>query len=372
MITCLEVENYRGFPKYRMAGMSRVNLLVGRNNSGKTCLLEAVELLASRGGLQVVERIARQRGELIYEMSESDARRPYIDISHFFCGHDFDLGSSFRVCPSRSIGGLVFEIIGRSQIPERTPLTGFDTDPTLASHFLEVHLTGHKPSVRVTLAILPVSENGAIPTMVGGRSSYERVRRSNLNPVRFLTQDSPERGSLGQMWDLVSTEGRERDVVEALRILEPRLSSVVFLSGGERPFRFEPRSGILLGFEGSQRRSPLGSHGEGMRRLLALALALVTTQDGVLLIDEVDTGLHYSIMGDLWLLIVEAARRNGVQVFLTTHSLDCVRGLAWLCANHPHLGSEVSLQKIVPELEEAVALDAEQIRIAYDQEIEVR
>ena len=109
-----------------------------------------------------------------------------------------------------------------------------------------------------------------------------------------------------------------------------------------------------------------------MRRLLALALSLVRTKGGILLIDEIDTGLHYSIMGDLWLFIIQAAQRYGVQVFATTHSWDCVRGLAWLCDNYPDLGAEVSLQKIEPRLAESVAHDAEQILIAADLGIEVR
>ena len=105
----------------------------------------------------------------------------------------------------------------------------------------------------------------------------------------------------------------------------------------------------------------------------AFSLALACTGGGApLLIDEIDTGLHYSIMGDLWEMVVEMARRNNVQVFATTHSLDCVRGLAWLCEHHPDLGDDVSLQTIDPDLEESVASDARGIRIAVEQDIEVR
>lgn len=103
-----------------------------------------------------------------------------------------------------------------------------------------------------------------------------------------------------------------------------------------------------------------------------MALALATTKGGVLLIDEVDTGLHYSILGDVWLLIVEAAKRLNIQVFLTTHSYDCVRALAWLCQTRPDLGPEVSIQKIERKLDRSVSLDAKQIQIAIEQDIEVR
>jgi predicted ATP-dependent endonuclease of OLD family len=109
-----------------------------------------------------------------------------------------------------------------------------------------------------------------------------------------------------------------------------------------------------------------------MRRMLALSLSLARSQNGILLIDEIDTGMHYSIMGDMWLLVADAAKQHNIQVFVTTHSFDCVRGLDWLCRHHPELGSEVALHKIERDLDKAVSLDAEQIKIAVQQDIEVR
>jgi hypothetical protein len=173
------------------------------------------------------------------------------------------------------------------------------------------------------------------------------------------------------MWDKVNIEGRQTEIITAMQILEPSLKDLFFLTS-DKSARDGSQSGILAAFEGHPKRVPLGSYGEGMRRLLALALALACAHGDVLLVDEIDTGLHYSVMGDLWRMVVESARRNDVQVFATTHSLDCVRGLAWLCEYHPDLGEDVSLQTIDPDLEESVASDARGIRIAVEQDIEVR
>lgn len=172
------------------------------------------------------------------------------------------------------------------------------------------------------------------------------------------------------MWDQMLAEKREQEVAQAMQILEPALEDIVFQTG-ERTARFSAPGNVLVGFKGGSRRVPLGSLGDGMRRLLALSLALIRCERGILLIDEIDTGLHYSVMGDLWRLVIEAAR-NDIQVFATTHSLDCLRGLAWLCDARPELAREVSVQKIDPSLDESVALDAEQIHLACEQEIEVR
>ena len=105
---------------------------------------------------------------------------------------------------------------------------------------------------------------------------------------------------------------------------------------------------------------------------MALSLLLADLQNGILLIDEIDTGLHWTVMEDLWRLVICAAREGDVQVFATTHSYDCVRGLASLLEREPELAEEVSLQKLERRLDEAVALRGEQLPIAVTHNIELR
>src|SRR5438045_2113512 len=72
------------------------------------------------------------------------------------------------------------------------------------------------------------------------------------------------------------------------------------------------------------RNFPLYSLGNGMLRTLGISLALVSVKDGILLIDEFENGLYYSVQPDLWQLIFQVARCLNVQVFATTHSWDCI------------------------------------------------
>jgi AAA15 family ATPase/GTPase len=117
---------------------------------------------------------------------------------------------------------------------------------------------------------------------------------------------------------------------------------------------------------------PLHSLGDGMNRLFYIALALVNSRDGLLLIDEVGSGLHYSIQLELWRLIFTLASRLRVQVFATTHSNDCI--LAFQLAaqeNKEEEGMLVRLERrgnmIVP-----ILFDEERLAIATREEIEVR
>ena len=109
-----------------------------------------------------------------------------------------------------------------------------------------------------------------------------------------------------------------------------------------------------------------------MQRLLTLAILLTTVKGGILLVDEIDTGLHYSVLADMWKLVIATAIKNDIQVFATTHSLDCLRGLNEACERNPEFASEVSTQTIDRNLDVAIAGDATDLRSALDLGIEVR
>jgi len=74
-----------------------------------------------------------------------------------------------------------------------------------------------------------------------------------------------------------------------------------------------------------------------MRRLLAVSLSLARGAGGFLLIDGVDHGLHWTVMAEMWKLVVSAATESSIQVFATTHSLEYIIGLASLLRDRPDL-----------------------------------
>ena len=59
-------------------------------------------------------------------------------------------------------------------------------------------------------------------------------------------------------------------------------------------------------------------------------------------------------MEGMWWLVVEVAVKANLQIFATTHSYDCIRGLAMMLQSHPELSGEVSIQKVDTSLEQAV------------------
>jgi hypothetical protein len=155
----------------------------------------------------------------------------------------------------------------------------------------------------------------------------------------------------------------EEEAIRALRIIEPLIERVAYLSES---------SGFVVNLKSSKPRLPLGSLGGGLKHFLALVLNLLSARGGFLLVDEIDTGLHYSVMLDMWRLLVETAKRLDVQVFATTHGLDCVRALARLRNRYPDTAAEVTVHRVEKGSPKTVVYDTDEIVIAAEHHIEVR
>ncbi len=176
------------------------------------------------------------------------------------------------------------------------------------------------------------SERPSRPLSAGNFLPYRGETSDLTVPVQFITPESLEMRPLAAICDQILLDSQEGDVIAATKILDPKIESIVFLTGqGEAPPSARGRAGFVASFTDDKRRVPLGSCGDGMRRLLALSAALIRAKGGFLIVDEIDTGFHYSIMTDVWKLVVSTADRLNIQVFATTHSLDCIRGLAEVC-----------------------------------------
>ena len=367
MLQTLAMRGYRSFESYHLTNLARVNLIVGKNSTGKTSILEAIELLVSGGNPNAFYDSARRRGEL---GPSGRVRERALDISHIFFGHMCVPGVRFDLSSDDGGRALSIKILLPDEVGEGAEEWGrrrsrwsqqglFDPDETSRPVF---GLSIDRGAPEKTI-VLPIMEDG---TLLFERHP-EWIRNGPPGtPVHFLTLESFGTVHMGEMWNAVLTEGREAEIVDDMKILEPDLDSIHFLMSSGYGSR------ILLGRRNGGKRLPIGTYGDGMRRLLALRLSFVGTANGFLLIDEIDTGLHWTIMEDMWQFIVEVGRKANVQIFATTHSYDCIRGLASLLETQPHLTDEVSIQKVDSSLKQAVCLRGEQIRVAVAHDIEVR
>jgi AAA15 family ATPase/GTPase len=112
--------------------------------------------------------------------------------------------------------------------------------------------------------------------------------------------------------------------------------------------------------------------GEGMARLASLVMYIGNAPDGVVLVDEIENGLHHSILSKVWGAIGEAARHFRAQVFATTHSLECIVAAHKAFSESEHYDFRLHRLERANETIRAVTYDQETLEAAIEIDLEVR
>jgi hypothetical protein len=364
MLTRLEVQNYRGFPSFELDGLSRVNLLVGKNNSGKTALLEAAHFLVSSGDPDALAMAAHRRGEVIMR---SPDRTMLVEIGHFFNNHTTSLDTQFSVKGNNGFGQITVKILTEAgKEKEGEPMrSGLSRSI--------VKITGGKREEKGSGRFVLTRDGGIDLDDPRPWRKLQGGRRGDGPPIRFVATEHLESVVLVSLWDDVQEAAQSDDVLRALKILEPDVERFFMVSGvTSYGYVIGSRTGPKVHLKGNKNPIPLGSMGEGMRRLLSLSMSLAATSEGYLFVDEIDTGLHYSVMIDMWTLVIETAKKFNMQVFATTHSWDCLEGLGEYCRKNPAMAMEVAVHKIERSLERGVAFSGDRLPSVIDSKVEIR
>ena len=117
-------------------------------------------------------------------------------------------------------------------------------------------------------------------------------------------------------------------------------------------------------------RYPLSIMGDGMNRILSVILSIVNSKNGICLIDEIENGIYYRKQLDLWKIIFFLVNELNVQLFATTHSLDCVRSFSSMAENG-EMNRLIRLEKRKTG-PFAICYAPQELKVALDNEIELR
>jgi hypothetical protein len=373
MISSISIKGYRGFEHFEMRDLGRINLLVGTNNSGKTSILEVVSILESGGDLERLWNILWKRGERnirtlppLPDKNNPPTPRvlPEASLAHLFYGHEIHPGTRLSIsAQNESQQMLEFEIRELLAGEKVDPKTVDDPDDNPIPR-LALQITGNPPPVN---PLVVLSRTGGIPTV----QLRARRKRSN-HPVQLISTESSSADDVMAAWGRVSLQPEEKLVLQALQSIDSDIQGIALQAVTPQPY-WGPatRGGFIVKLKSAAQPVPIGSMGDGIWRMLALSIAIALSKGGTLLVDEIDTGLHYSVMSKMWNLIYYAARQFNVQVFATTHSYDCVYSLAQICPDADP-GNKITVQRIEASKHESVPYDQEEISVAAAREIEVR
>ncbi|GAA6621330.1 AAA family ATPase [Scytonema sp. NUACC26] len=349
MLRDITILNYRCFQSFYIDNLARVNLIVGMNNSGKTSLLEAIYLLVNQGeSPRYLIDILNSRGDINKSFNKNLFNQSFRiyneELKNIFQGYQISTHHPIR-------------IISQKQDPLSLAI-----EPQLSDRNLL-----NSENFEIVFSYGLQLENQIIVHSDGTIRSQDGLFLNSNYSSQFLTISTLSFEEMAELWNSILLTPKENKVVEALQILEPSVERIGFTS--------HPTSthSILLKLSGNLNPLPLTSMGDGIRRILAIAIAAVTVENGFLLVDEIDTGLYYQTQTDMWHFVLEVAKQLNVQVFATTHSWDCITAFAEAIAQ----SEERSVGKLFrlsrrDENIRAVEYTPDELSIAVNQSIEVR
>ena len=347
LLDSLEIKGYRCFEHLTIENLGRVNLIVGKNNAGKTALLEAFWIYAEATSfnslIKTLKNLLENRNEK--EILEDNQKFSKSSIKVIPLELNDNVGLHFRHLFNRR--------------PQKSKAQFFiDSGKVLPDN---PH-AGRNPRDRVVVDFELHRDSSIITSPNLQKQTFHDeivnlfVRSTGLNTV-LLTE----------IWDDVILKNEEDEVVKALKIITPKLVDLNFIN---YPKGCQNRVPVVR-VEDIDERVPLSSLGEGMNRLLGIALALVSCKDGILLIDEIEIGLHYSVLPNVWKLIFKTAKDLNVQVFATTHSKDCIEAFAQAAVDSPEEGMLIRLERHGEKIV-AKTIEEEMLADAVDYDVEVR
>lgn len=355
MLDSLRIAGFRAFNKVTIPKLGSVNLVVGRNNVGKTTLLEAIHLYTSRDALSAATNILDRRDEHALEGEVGD-----LNLEALF-HRDGGGNQLISIGPVDEASSLVLrqEWTWHEDTEDGERILRRGEDPPVGVN-----------ADRVLSAIN--KHRGAEDIQSLSLEHRRRMFRRENNITSVLLPFSGFASShvdVAELWDEIVLTDRETVVLDTLRLIEPELERIVMVGGPGRGARRGRRP--LVRLKGLQ-PLPLRSQGDGMNRLFEVAVGLSKLGDGgTFLVDEVDSGLHFSTLVELWTMLFITSINHKVQIVATTHSWDCIQAFQEAAAQYPEAGMLVRLETTGAEVH-AECFDQAELAIVTRQSIEVR
>lgn len=371
----LSIEGFRCIDSLSITRLGRVTLLTGRNSIGKTTVLDAVKVYAELGELSALRGLLRSRDEYFTSTVDDGRRLPLPDYRALF--HNRYDSDNARIS------------IGTGKAEQLTIKPSISTDSQLnvrAINFNNPYLQGldfkfrgnQEEEISWTIPFDIGSTHDYYRTAVTRRTNNQDfIRKEDEPPInikcKLIETELPNNRELAGLWYNVALTDDETQAVDAIQLIlgtdAKRVAAIGDVNTGY-PGRDGPR--VIVQVKGIGNRVPLRSLGDGVVRLFCVALALVYCRDGLLLIDEAENSIHYSLHRKYWDMVFRAAHKYNIQVLATTHSWECIKGFAQAASDlNDTEGMLVRLSRQYGYLR-AVEYPEEGVKIAAEQRIEVR
>jgi AAA15 family ATPase/GTPase len=298
-----KVENFKCFESLELSDLGQFNLIVGNNNFGKSTLLES--LLVSEKVEDIVNHLQH-----VYVQRFSFLKSPTTNFNFI----------NFFKNVKKIDSPIQFKLKIGSTNAYKDKIISFDTLTFNQLNKDELYILQQKN--------LPIDPNNIIARLeIDGydkQLSYikDSWQKEHYTPIVFY--------NLGYGKDLVDfysksiqiSKERKEEFIKDVEIFIPEIEDIE-LSQTSLPQ--ETSIAIRVKFLDSLIQLPM--YGEGANKIFRILSELSLVNNSRLMIDEIDSGIHFSRFKQFWKTILLSAEKNNVQIFATTHSIECLKYL---------------------------------------------
>ena len=351
----IEINNFRGIDHLKIDDFSRVNIFLGQNSSGKSSVLECLLLMTGMSSPDLPQSLNKLRSRNAYS-GVSDVRymfnnliltRPPEIATEMFDNVKLHLKLGLSYVFNES------EVTTQQQ---NGPLPVSDTMGLINTleMLFDVTEEGNTKSYR---SYLTFNQAGTITGRELAKGYTEKIL------IGLITADLTAGNLVNDLSELFKRKQKDL-VVERLANFDKNIYTIDILNND-----------VYIGFNGLNELLPLGMSGDGMRRFLNIVASSANPMTNIILIDEIDNGLHYSAYKKLWEAIFALAVSTNKQVFVTTHSKETLQKLNQMLEEHPESHNEMRLYTLESTLKkgyQAYKYTYEGLTGACENDIELR
>ena len=311
MIKSFRVDRFRGIRDLDVKNLNQINLIVGDNNSGKTSVLEALQLLSKPGDLSNFYRVARSREPI----SALGGTTLYESVTCLFTkeGEDLSLGVEAEFDNTR----ISCQAKGKEERIVVDPAEIAGTTSSLFELIGEQEAEQFQGKINYSYG----SKQGTTQIKINtySKSGGTLIPKNRLIRMAYIAPCDHLKGNL--ISQIVRVSGYKEVCVKALQLFDEDIEDILVLKSpiGGRGVDYIKHNQLGM--------MPLSTFGDGIKKVLVLANAIAQAADGILLIDEVETAIHKKYYDNIFNFIVKACKAFNVQLFVTTHSIEAVDGL---------------------------------------------
>ncbi len=303
----IHIQHFRNIESLKIDNINQVNLITGRNNCGKTSILEALFLLTGMSNLEIPIAINTFRDFI--SLNDEDFKYIFKDFNFSQpIKINGQIGADIRNLTIKPIYSISSETL--TQIPEKQKISekksisniSTDIDNTIQGLTLSFNINNNK----TFNAEIKLKYGEVLPA----RDYKEKLIGQFLTPKTIMI-------SINNTLNSILVNKKLQGIIDALKKIEPKLIDIRMGANN-----------MIYADIGADTLSPINIMGDGIRKILSILAAICGAQkNAILLIDELENGLHYTSLGVLWKAILKMASDNNVQLFITTHSYECIRSL---------------------------------------------